>query len=236
MESVADGAVDLRANIPLAALLKRYGQHVTSCDIRIVPRQIKRSLVPSSSLIVLALKPTGNSRENLEQAVACYEQVLVVLEERSFESEHAQAQAHLERAKKRLAEIGVEAVGSPANRAGADERPDIRPGTKVHFATATEGTRLLSARDAFVRAMSPFDRAARLKTDQDVAEDEYLAFAGRQCSIGRRTKNRSCKRSWPRFGQKDGGAGPALPSVHTTRQDDGAGGGRRGLLPRQPPS
>jgi tetratricopeptide (TPR) repeat protein len=125
-------------------------------------------------------KPMGNSRENLEQAVACYEQALTVLEERSFESEHAQAQAHLERAKKKLVEMGVELVGSPANRARADEGPNIRPGTKVHFATAAEGARLLSARDAFVRAMSPFDRAARLKTDQDVTEDEYLAFAGRQ--------------------------------------------------------
>ncbi len=57
---------------------------------------------------------------------------------------------------------------------------EIAPGTKAGFASAAEGGRLLSARDVFVAAMSPFDRAARLKTDRDVAETEYLAFVARQ--------------------------------------------------------
>ena len=66
---------------------------------------------------------------------------------------------------------------------GADpgrETAELAPGSKVRFATAAEGSRLLSARDVFVKAMSPFDRGARLKTDRDVSEVEYLAFVAKQ--------------------------------------------------------
>jgi hypothetical protein len=45
------------------------------------------------------------------------------------------------------------------------------------FASAAEASGVLGARDAFVERMSPFDRAARLKTDREVTEREYLAFA-----------------------------------------------------------
>jgi len=48
--------------------------------------------------------------------------------------------------------------------------------TTLTFATQAEGRAVLMERDDFVRRMSPFDRAARLKTDGDVSEDEYVAF------------------------------------------------------------
>ena len=57
---------------------------------------------------------------------------------------------------------------------------EIRPGTMVEFGNAEACARVLSARDTFVQAMSPFDRSARLKTDKDVSEAEYLGFAARQ--------------------------------------------------------
>jgi len=57
---------------------------------------------------------------------------------------------------------------------------EIVPGTKTGFASAAESARLLSVRDAFVAAMSPFDRSARLKSDEEVTEAEYLAFVARQ--------------------------------------------------------
>jgi hypothetical protein len=44
------------------------------------------------------------------------------------------------------------------------------------FATLEQGQAALSARDDFVARLSPFDRAARLKTDRDVSEQEYLSF------------------------------------------------------------
>jgi hypothetical protein len=50
--------------------------------------------------------------------------------------------------------------------------------TIVTFATADEGRKLLTTRDDFIRALSPFDRAARLKTDRDVSEKEFLEFVG----------------------------------------------------------
>ncbi len=51
--------------------------------------------------------------------------------------------------------------------------------TTVVFATVEEAARILTAQDDFVRRMSPFDRAARMKTDRDVSEDEYLSFVGK---------------------------------------------------------
>jgi len=51
-------------------------------------------------------------------------------------------------------------------------------GVTISFASVAEGKRLLTGRDDFVERMSPFDRAARLKTDEDVTERQYLEFVG----------------------------------------------------------
>ena len=51
-------------------------------------------------------------------------------------------------------------------------------GITISFASVAEGRRLLTSRDEFVERMSPFDRAARLKTDKDVTERQYLEFVG----------------------------------------------------------
>ena len=48
----------------------------------------------------------------------------------------------------------------------------------VLFATLDQGRAALIARDDLVMRLSPFDRAARLKTDRDVSEREYLEFVG----------------------------------------------------------
>lgn len=50
--------------------------------------------------------------------------------------------------------------------------------TVIHFASASEGRKVLTTKDDFVRRLSPFDRSARMKRDKPVSEDEYLAFAG----------------------------------------------------------
>ncbi|QDU56017.1 eCIS core domain-containing protein [Aeoliella mucimassa] len=52
--------------------------------------------------------------------------------------------------------------------------------TSLHFATAKQGREVLTARDDFVERLSPFDRAARLKSGEEVAEDQYLEFVGQQ--------------------------------------------------------
>lgn len=52
-------------------------------------------------------------------------------------------------------------------------------GATISFASGVEGEQLLISRDDFVERMSPFDRAARLKTDKVVSERQYLEFVGR---------------------------------------------------------
>ena len=58
---------------------------------------------------------------------------------------------------------------------------DIRIGEQsaAVFATAEKGQEILGHEDDFVRRMSPFDRAARVKTDQAVSVEAFLAFAAR---------------------------------------------------------
>jgi len=50
---------------------------------------------------------------------------------------------------------------------------------KVHFASQVEGGRILTAKDEFIRRLSPFDRSARMKTDKAVSEAELLDFIGK---------------------------------------------------------
>jgi len=50
--------------------------------------------------------------------------------------------------------------------------------TTVSFASIDEARAILTDRDDFVQRMSPFDRAARMKTDGNVSEADYLKFVG----------------------------------------------------------
>jgi hypothetical protein len=50
--------------------------------------------------------------------------------------------------------------------------------TTVVFATTREGREILTARDDFVRALSPFDRAARMRTDREVSAEAFLEIVG----------------------------------------------------------
>jgi len=47
----------------------------------------------------------------------------------------------------------------------------------IELATIEQGRAVLGARDDFVARLSPFDRAARLRSAEAVSEEEYLAFA-----------------------------------------------------------
>jgi hypothetical protein len=55
----------------------------------------------------------------------------------------------------------------------------LKDGTTVEFATVEDAKEILTTSDDFVQRMSPFDRAARLKTDKSVAEKDYLEFVGK---------------------------------------------------------
>lgn len=48
----------------------------------------------------------------------------------------------------------------------------------IVFASVSEGRGILVARDDFIQRLSPFDRSARMKTDKDVSEADFLKFVG----------------------------------------------------------
>jgi hypothetical protein len=52
-------------------------------------------------------------------------------------------------------------------------------GTSFAFATIEEGKKVLTEDDDFVSRLSPFDRAARMKTDKEISKTAYLDFVGR---------------------------------------------------------
>ncbi|MGD1046840.1 MAG: hypothetical protein ABR936_16150 [Bacteroidota bacterium] len=49
-------------------------------------------------------------------------------------------------------------------------------GTVIKFASIKEGKKLLTTKDDFIFSMSSFDRSARMKTDKDISENEFLSF------------------------------------------------------------
>jgi hypothetical protein len=51
--------------------------------------------------------------------------------------------------------------------------------TTVLFADPESGRKVLSTRDDFIAAMSPFDRAARMKSAEKVSETDFLEFLSR---------------------------------------------------------
>src|SRR5687767_9438695 len=55
--------------------------------------------------------------------------------------------------------------------------PFVASAHELEFASIDKARAVLGARDDFVARLSPFDRAARVKSAGDVSEDEYLAFA-----------------------------------------------------------
>ena len=51
--------------------------------------------------------------------------------------------------------------------------------TVIRFAPASEGSKILITKDDFIRRLSPFDRAARMKVDRPISEKEFLNFIAR---------------------------------------------------------
>jgi hypothetical protein len=53
---------------------------------------------------------------------------------------------------------------------------NLREGCAIRFASVGEGAEILGHKDDFIQRLSPFDRAARMKTDRSISEDEFLKF------------------------------------------------------------
>src|SRR5215472_17728928 len=128
--------------------------------------------------------------------------------------------AHLWRSFSAIAFLGM-SLSCASGRNGVLIRSD----TEVRFAGAAEGARVLSSPDVFVRAMSPYDRSARLKTDKDVPETEYLAFVARQARDWSPAEEARIRSILEQFRAKTADLDLALPSsilfVKTTGHEEG---------------
>lgn len=80
----------------------------------------------------------------------------------------------------RLAALAVSAALSTSPQAPSADSVPIGSASRARFAAAAEAASVLTKRDGFVSAMSPFDRSARMQVARQVPEAEYLAFVGKE--------------------------------------------------------
>ena len=104
----------------------------------------------------------------------------------------------------------------------------LAPAHEIELASIDTARAVLGARDEFVARLSPFDRAARLKSATDVAEDEYLAFA---TAAGREWSNDERARLTAAFAAIEPKLAELLPElgepillVKTSGQEEGGAG------------
>src|SRR5581483_5671167 len=65
-----------------------------------------------------------------------------------------------------------------AGFAGRAQTVAISSNSVISFASLDEARQIITNRDSFLAAQSPFDRAARLQTDRDVPPEEFRDFLG----------------------------------------------------------
>ena len=135
----------------------------------------------------------------------------------------------------RFCMAGLVCLGATIALAQTGPAPSIR----ILFASPEEGREILRARDGFVRRLSPFDRAARLKTDREVSESEFLNFvAGKVIewdSADRERVERAFARILPALGEYPLNWPESVRFVHTTGEEEGGAAYTRGkavILPR----
>jgi len=81
---------------------------------------------------------------------------------------------------------------------------------EIEFASIEQARAVLGSRDEFVARLSPFDRAARVKSAGDVSEEQYLAFATAQ---GREWSNDEIARLTDAFAAIEPKLAELLPEV-----------------------
>lgn len=116
---------------------------------------------------------------------------------------------------------------------------ETAPSISLLFTSPEEGREILRTRDGFVRRLSPFDRSARLKTDREVSETEFLNFvAGKVIewdSADRKRVEQAFDRIRPALGEFRLNWPEKVRFVHTTGEEEGGAAYTRGkavILPR----
>ena len=135
----------------------------------------------------------------------------------------------------RFCMAGLVCLGATIALAQTEPAPSIR----IRFASLEEGREILRTRDGFIRRLSPFDRAARLKTDREVSESEFLNFvAGKVVewdSADRERVGQALDRIRPALGEYPLNWPESIRFVHTTGEEEGGAAYTRGkavILPR----
>ena len=135
----------------------------------------------------------------------------------------------------RFCMAGLVCLGATLVLAQAEPAPSVR----LQFASLEEGREILRTRDGFVRRLSPFDRAARLKTDREVSESEFLNFvAGKVLEwegADRERVEQAFDRIGPALGRYPLNWPASVHVVHTTGEEEGGAAYTRGktvILPR----
>ena len=130
---------------------------------------------------------------------------------------------------------GVACLGATVALALSEPAPSIR----ILFASPEEGRGILRTRDGFIRRLSPFDRAARLKTDREVSEREFLKFVASKVlawdSADRERVVQAFEQIRPALGEYPLNWPESVHFVHTTGEEEGGAAYTRGkavVLPR----
>jgi hypothetical protein len=97
----------------------------------------------------------------------------------------------------------------------------------VSFATREKARQILMQPDDFFRSLSPFDRAARMKTDREVSGNEYLEFAGKNALEWKPVEKQKMISALQGIQNKLTGLSPSLPkkiflAVTTGNEEGGA--------------
>ena len=130
---------------------------------------------------------------------------------------------------------GLACLGATAALALSGPAPS--PG--IRFASVKEGQEILRTRDGFIRRLSPFDRAARLKTDREVSEPEFLNFVSGEViawsGADREKVEQAFERVRPSLDEFPLNWPESVLFVHTTGEEEGGAAYTRGkavILPR----
>jgi hypothetical protein len=124
--------------------------------------------------------------------------------------------------------------------AGPEPGVALQAGSAARFATVDEGRKVLRARDAFVRSLSPFDRQVRLRSEKPVSEARFLSFVTAQVLPWRESETAKLEEVLAAVRGKLSGLKPLLPEkillVKTTGREEGGAPYTRGhavILPER---
>jgi hypothetical protein len=104
--------------------------------------------------------------------------------------------------------------------------------TTIAFATVEQAQSILTNRDDFIRRLSPFDRSARLKTDKQISEQDFLKFVASNARPFNESEKNLLTVSYARLQQKleifDLPWPDSIFLIHTTGDEEGDAAYTRG--------